>query len=239
MVPVTGPVQIAQGFDGALSHARSFAGFRATPSTWCAPRRQSEPIGGPEGGAVEESIWNAPVLAPAAGFVERVRDGIADNPLGRSNFADSSGDYVCIRLDQGGWALLAHLRQGSIAVQPGMRVEIGAPGAVGNSGRSPFSPISTFTSRTDRIPVPPPCPSGLPITGSSSELVGAATGIDRSRGARSGRSRGRGVGRPGSLLDARRTFARIIDLDRGNARHDPAGLSRGRAAPPACKSSIA
>ena len=134
VVPVTGPVQIAQGFDGALSHASR---FRYALDFVRAPA-QSEPIGGPEG-AVEESIWNAPVLAPAAGFVERVRDGIADNPLGRSNFADSWGNYVCIRLDQGGWALLAHLRQGSIAVQPGTRVEIGAYlGAVGNSGRSPL-----------------------------------------------------------------------------------------------------
>ena len=44
-----------------------------------------------------------------------------------------------IRLDQGGWALLAHLQQGSILVGPGARVEVGAFIArVGNSGRSPI-----------------------------------------------------------------------------------------------------
>ena len=78
------------------------------------------------------------MIAPAAGVVESVRNNVPDNPLGVCNFADSWGNFVCIRLDQGGWALLAHFRQWSIVVQPGMRVEIGFPlGAAGNSGRSP------------------------------------------------------------------------------------------------------
>jgi murein DD-endopeptidase MepM/ murein hydrolase activator NlpD len=134
VVPVTGSVQVAQGFDGPLSHASR---FRHALDFVRAPAGR-EPGTGCDV-AVEDSIWNAPVFAPAAGVVERVRDGIADNPLGRSNFADSWGNYVCIRLDQGGWVLLAHLRQGSIAVQPATRVEIGTHvGAVGNSGRSPL-----------------------------------------------------------------------------------------------------
>jgi hypothetical protein len=55
------------------------------------------------------------------------------------NYAENWGNYVIIRLDQGCWALLAHFLQGSVAVQPGMRVEIGSYlGTVGNSGRSPF-----------------------------------------------------------------------------------------------------
>jgi hypothetical protein len=82
--------------------------------------------------------WNPPVLAPASGVVERVRNDVVDNPLGMCNYAESWGNYVTLRLDQGGWAMLAHLKQGSISVTPGMRVEIGtAIGSVGNSGRSP------------------------------------------------------------------------------------------------------
>lgn len=125
VVPVPGIVKIAQGFDGPLSHTGQL-------------RHALDFVKPPNFSSPTDSIWNAPVIAPAAGVVERVRNNVPDNPLGLCNFADSWGNFVCIRLDQGGWALLAHFRQGSIVVQPGLRVEIGSYlGAAGNSGRSP------------------------------------------------------------------------------------------------------
>ena len=124
VVPVPGIVKIAQGFDGPLSHT----GHLRHALDFVRPPNFSSPT---------SSIWDAPVIAPAAGVVESIRNNVPDNPLGVCNFADSWGNFVCIRLDQGGWALLAHFRQWSIVVQPGMRVEIGSPlGAAGNSGRS-------------------------------------------------------------------------------------------------------
>ncbi len=133
VVPLQGTVKIAQGFDGALSHTSDFRHaldfVRPTP----APTGDSGSSTG-----FPPSIWNAPVTAPAAGVVESVRNDVPDNAIGICNFAENWGNYVCIRLDQGGWALLAHFRQWSIVVQPGMRVEIGTYlGVVGNSGRSP------------------------------------------------------------------------------------------------------
>jgi hypothetical protein len=131
-LPVAGVVRIAQGFGGSLSHCEQFRhalDFMHPPAP--PPTARGEV-------AAATSIWKAAVTAPAAGFVERVRDGVPDNPLGGCNFSESWGNYVCIRLDQGGWALLAHFKQWSIAVQPGARVEIGTYlGTVGNSGRSP------------------------------------------------------------------------------------------------------
>jgi len=125
VVPVPGIVKIAQGFDGPLSHT----GHLRHALDFVRPPNFSSPT---------DSIWDAPVIAPAAGVVESIRNNVPDNPLGLCNFADSWGNFVCIRLDQGGWALLAHFRQWSIVVQPGMRVEIGSHlGAAGNSGRSP------------------------------------------------------------------------------------------------------
>ncbi|MBS0522107.1 MAG: urea transporter [Proteobacteria bacterium] len=125
VVPVPGIVKIAQGFDGPLSHT----GHLRHALDFVRPPGSSSPA---------DSIWNAPVVAPAAGVVESVRNNVPDNPLGLCNFADSWGNFVCIRLDQGGWALLAHFRQWSIVVRPGTRVEIGSYlGAAGNSGRSP------------------------------------------------------------------------------------------------------
>ncbi|MFN3657179.1 MAG: urea transporter [Pseudolabrys sp.] len=125
-VPAAGLVQVTQGFDGPLSHVgrwRHAFDFQRPP---------------PLAGMPADSIWEAPVYAPAGGIVEAVRGDVVDNPLGISNFAEMWGNYVIIRLDRGGWALLAHMRQGSLAVAPGIRVEAGTYlGLVGNSGRSP------------------------------------------------------------------------------------------------------
>lgn len=121
-VPVVGPVQITQAFDGALSHV----------GRW----RHAVDFQRP--GSAEATIWEAPVYAPGAGYVEAVRSDVADNALGTSNFAEMWGNYVVIRLDAGGWALLAHLRQGSVAVSSGVHLAHGTYiGLVGNSGRSP------------------------------------------------------------------------------------------------------
>ncbi len=124
-VPVGGELQISQGFDGRISHRgmyRHALDFQRTPAAE----------------AVVGSIWGAAVTAPAPGTIERVRDGVADNPLGVCNYAEKWGNHVVIRLDAGGWAMLAHLQLGSVAVVPGARVETGSYlGRVGNSGRSP------------------------------------------------------------------------------------------------------
>ena len=124
-VPVTGELQIAQGFDGRISHMgmyRHALDFQRSPA--------AEAVGG--------SIWGAAVTAPAPGTIERAHDGVVDNPLGVSNYAEKWGNHVVIRLDAGGWAMLAHLQQGTVAVVPGARVETGSYlGRVGNSGRSP------------------------------------------------------------------------------------------------------
>lgn len=132
VVPIGATSQISQGFDGALSHVGSwrFGLDFQRPDPPGRPRRRDTDA---------EAAWSPPVVAPASGMVERVRNDVADNPLGICNYADNWGNYVIIRLDQGDWALLAHLREGSIVVKPGERVEIGAYlGAVGNSGRAAF-----------------------------------------------------------------------------------------------------
>jgi murein DD-endopeptidase MepM/ murein hydrolase activator NlpD len=128
IVPLAGPAYIAQSFDGDLSHQgrwRHAVDFQA-------PRGMHE-------AEANATLWEAPVYAPASGIVERCRSDVPDNPFGMSNFADSWGNYVVIRLDRGGWIMLAHLQQGSLAVADGSAVITGTYlGKVGNSGRSPF-----------------------------------------------------------------------------------------------------
>jgi hypothetical protein len=128
IIPVRQPVSITQSFSGGLSHR----GF------WRhALDLQHIPIN--LRGETNASLWDTAVYSPAFGIIEKCRDDIPDNPLGVSNFANNWGNYVILRLDVGGWVLLAHLKQGSLSVRAGSAVNTGDYiGKVGNSGRSPF-----------------------------------------------------------------------------------------------------
>lgn len=120
-VPVEGDLKISQGFDGKLSHLGVF----------CHALDFQRPV-------ASGSIWGARVISPVSGTVERIKNSVPDNPLGVCNYAERWGNHVVIHLDRGGWALLAHLQQGTVSVAPGARVETGCYiGLVGNSGRSP------------------------------------------------------------------------------------------------------
>lgn len=164
IVPVAGTVQIAQGFDGQLSHVG--------PWRHALDFQRPVPASGAEPGNL---IWGAPVYAPAAGVVEAVRHNIPDNPLGILNFAENWGNYVILALDTGGAAMLAHLREGAVAVSAGTRVETGTYiGQAGNSGRSP-SPHLHLQAQDLRKPNAPTIPfrlaNFLSAAGPTSELL--------------------------------------------------------------------
>lgn len=81
--------------------------------------------------------WGEEALAPAAGTVVLVVDGVAENAPGKTDPYYAPGNQVAIDLGQGEYALLMHLVPGSIAVKPGQRVTAGeVVGRVGNSGNS-------------------------------------------------------------------------------------------------------
>ncbi len=124
-VPLGGIAAITQSFDGPLSHR----------GLWRHALDFEYPA---QPGAATATIFGAPVYCPAAGVVESVCADIADNALGRSNYSQNWGNHIILRMDQGGWLMLAHLAQYSIAVLAGQRVRLGEiVAAVGNSGRSP------------------------------------------------------------------------------------------------------
>lgn len=129
-VPAEGALRISQGVNGSLSHV----------GDWCYALDFQRPtvIGNSLDPAF--NLWSAPVYAPASGVIESINTTVPDNQLGICNYAENWGNYVIIRLDQGGWALLAHLKQYSIQYPVGARVQAGDYiGNVGNSGRSPIS----------------------------------------------------------------------------------------------------
>lgn len=92
--------------------------------------------------------WGAPVRAAGAGTVAAAHDGQPDNIVIGSidrwtdrdiarNPMTSYGNYVLIDHGEGEFSLVAHLREGSVTVRPGERVEAGrVVGQIGNSGAS-------------------------------------------------------------------------------------------------------
>lgn len=81
--------------------------------------------------------FELPILAPAAGLVVAVVDGVPDNKPGEFGDDDTLGNHVIIDHGAGEYSFLAHFKNGSVAVAPGQRVATGDQiGACGNSGRS-------------------------------------------------------------------------------------------------------
>ena len=83
--------------------------------------------------------WEQPLLSPADGVVVHARDDMEDaegsNDVGAAE--DVAGNVVVIELESGHFAVLAHLRQGTLRVGVGERVREGDPLAlVGNSGNT-------------------------------------------------------------------------------------------------------
>ncbi|MFD1513519.1 M23 family metallopeptidase [Halomarina rubra] len=85
--------------------------------------------------------FGEPVLAPAAGTVVAAKDGQRDHPEPGTGWTewrtwDIRGNHVVV--DHGEeYSLLAHLQEGSVAVEPGDHVDVGEQvGRCGNSGNS-------------------------------------------------------------------------------------------------------
>jgi len=103
------------------------------------------------GNNADSYSFGKPVLAPADGRVVRVIGDVADNEglksYPRKSLLDGLqrpewifGNFIVLDIGDGAFALLAHLKQGSILVEPGRHVRAGDPLAeCGNSGNS-FDP---------------------------------------------------------------------------------------------------
>jgi hypothetical protein len=81
--------------------------------------------------------FGRPVLAPAAGEVVGVVQGVGDNRPGTPNPYDALGNMVVIQHATNEFSVLAHLMDGSISVKKGDRVAARQPvGRCGNSGNT-------------------------------------------------------------------------------------------------------
>ena len=86
--------------------------------------------------------YNKKVLAPSAGIIAEIADGIDDNEIGDVNINQNWGNSIIIKHTEHLYSQLSHLKPNSIKVSKGEYVKKGQVLAVcGNSGRSPYPHI--------------------------------------------------------------------------------------------------
>lgn len=105
-------------------------------------------------------IFGEPVFAPCAGTIVDAQNELPDLPVPEVDRANMAGNHVLIDCAVA-VVLLAHLRQGSVAVVRGQHVEVGdSIGEVGNSGNTgePHLHVHAQTSGTSAAPL-----SGEPL----------------------------------------------------------------------------
>lgn len=144
-LPFMGLWTVSQGFSGAHTHrgpwrhALDFMVVRAGKS-FANKGKQLDDF----------YCYDLPVLSPAYGQVWRVVNDVPDNEPGTVNVAANWGNCVVIKLYEGRFALVAHLKPGSVVVVPGAWVKPGdLLGHCGNSGRSPQPHIHLHVQTTD------------------------------------------------------------------------------------------
>ena len=82
--------------------------------------------------------YNLPVLAPAAGIVSTIVDGIDDNPISGMDISNNWGNTIIIKHTEYLYSKLSHLKKESMLVKQGDYVYKGQVIAYcGSSGRSP------------------------------------------------------------------------------------------------------
>jgi len=125
--------------------------------------------------------FGLPVLAPAPGIVCAVENAVEDNPPREATTERSWGNYVVLDHGNGEFSELSHLRQGSIIVVLGQRVERGQIlGHCGNSGRSPVPHIH-YQLQTSPVLGSPTLPAKFSegaVNGEVRVNVSPATGDD-------------------------------------------------------------
>jgi murein DD-endopeptidase MepM/ murein hydrolase activator NlpD len=85
----------------------------------------------------DHHCWDRPILAPAAGTVIAAVEDLPDQPIGKTDPERPAGNHVVLDLGNSEFAFLAHLRQDSVAVEPGEKVSPGQEiGRCGNSGNT-------------------------------------------------------------------------------------------------------
>ncbi|MHA6264415.1 urea transporter [Arenibacterium sp. CAU 1754] len=126
-IPLTGVLEITQGFDDSLSHK----------GKWRHALDFQRPLPHGETEDRRPSLWGETVFSPVSGRVAGLTQSIPDNQQGVVNYADNWGNHIILETSPDTYVILAHLMQNSMRVTPGQSVDFSTElGLVGNSGRS-------------------------------------------------------------------------------------------------------
>lgn len=147
--PFHGEWRVTQGFNGADTHQ--------TPWQHALDFDIAESGLSHHGAGMQREdyyCFGAPVLAPIAGQVVRLRDDLRDAAPGEPDLANNWGNFVLLRAG-GLHILLSHLKRGSVRVRIGEWVSAAQPlAACGSSGRSPVPHLHLQVQRDDELGSP-------------------------------------------------------------------------------------
>ncbi|MBE0622043.1 MAG: urea transporter, partial [Burkholderiales bacterium] len=147
MAPFFGEWRISQAFDGAYTHRSPWQHALDAEIVEAGRNRRDE-------GESQRDYFcfGTPVLAPAAAQVVKMRDDLADMPPGEADIENNWGNFLMLRTAVGVHILLAHLKQGSVRVQPGDWVVTGQQlAACGSSGRAPEPHLHFQVQSSDQL----------------------------------------------------------------------------------------
>jgi hypothetical protein len=109
-------------------------------------------------------IFGEPVLAPCDGEIVDAVDGLPDLPVPESDRDNPAGNHVLLACSPDVVVVLAHLQEGSLAVEPGDEVATGtALAGIGNSGNTSEPHLHLHAQR--------PGPAGAPLAGDALQLT--------------------------------------------------------------------
>ncbi|NDJ34537.1 MAG: M23 family metallopeptidase [Chloroflexi bacterium] len=176
-VPANEPLMVAWGGRRLVNNYHAW-----TPDQMLAYDLVAEPAFTGSANLTDYGCYGLDVLAPIAGEVVVAHDGEPDQVPGQLqiNTAQPSGNHVVLELDTGTYLVIAHLKPGSVAVEPGDQVAVGdVLGQCGNSGNTSEPHVHIHHQRQDPREWPVNFAEGLPL---EFEGIGVAQGGIRARG---------------------------------------------------------
>ena len=133
-LPFMGEWYVSQGYSGSITHreewrhALDFDIRNDEGKTYRLPALENRDF----------FCYESPVTAPAAGIITTVKDGVRDNRIGEINLDENWGNTIIIKVAEGLYTKLSHLKPGTLKVAEGDTVRAGEYLAQsGSSGRSP------------------------------------------------------------------------------------------------------
>ncbi len=133
-LPFFGERLISQGYNGKITHKDDWQ----YALDFVVQDEEGKTYRTPGTDVSQYYCYDLPVLAPAAGYVITLIDGIDDNIIGGVDLEHNWGNAIVLKHSEYLFSKLSHLRKGSFKVKQGDYVQKGDIIATcGNSGRSP------------------------------------------------------------------------------------------------------